>query len=211
MKNSFCFTIVLILFLSITCKSNLETESDSPLTREAAPCSSVKNNQVDFYTEGSLKISGFKISDYSITKGQTWDGAFQYFPSDNHFELEVLAGRKGSFTPTKWFINVIGEGSPIFTAKNHLDTSSGNFAFRGTLIFFNHGYEFQLDLCLLQFHMGWHDLNPHNYWALGGKSFHKIDLQSAYTEMTCVSNPDYSIKIKISSGHNTHSFTIEQI
>ena len=216
MKNSFFFKTFCLLLLFFSCKPNLEDNFHTTETKETQLHSSVKNNQIDFYTVGDLHITKLYHSTknyYCITNGESWDGVSQSNPSQNHFRLVALAGRKNSPPVTTWFNSSIGKNRrALCTHFGLLNVAKLNFAFKGTLIYEYHCHEFHLDVSLAQGHP--YSLSPSNYWWIGGEKVN-VDENSyvAYAKMTSVSDPHHSIQIKISnpSNYNRYAFKIEVI
>ena len=217
MKNPFYLSIILSFFAVLSCKSNLEETETLNFSKKSESSSSVKNNQVDFYTKGNLHITGFLFNNqkdnYCITPGQTWDGLSMYYPSKNHFQLVVYAGRKNSKYVTNWYNNIVGKNNALISIgnKSHVSVNHLNFAFKGILRFHYNGYEFHLNVAIAQGHP--YSWAPHNYWYIGDRNIHLcINNKCSTTIIHCTSNPKYTIQIKLSPGNSgNHSFNIEVI
>ncbi|CAA0110581.1 Uncharacterised protein [BD1-7 clade bacterium] len=92
--------------------------------------------------EFTLSMAGisdftFELDDYSITKGQPWEGVSTDETSDSG-TLIVKAGRKGSKDVAKWFKDKSDGGSVVGCSSSSKYPDKLNFAFTGTLIF-THG------------------------------------------------------------------------
>jgi len=124
--------------------------------------STIHDNEVQLNLTG-IKIKDFKVTDYSITSGQPYEGVTI---KDND-KIVVKAGRHGSTEVAEWFKKKADTGVVIACDTMESYPSKLNFAIFGNLTFEASGKTWSVKNLL--FAQG-HNARSRNNWWTGGPS-----------------------------------------